>query len=147
VTSYNFEARNVRDHFVRHRHARALLTPFEDGAADDFAFTLISRGEGRVAFQSVNFPDRCLRHRGFEVWLEAPAGDDDAVWREDSTFFFERGLADVDGYSFRSANFPDRYLRHRDHELWVEPSQRHLDEQLRNDATFYRRPAVRPAAG
>ena len=141
MSNVNLESRNIPDHFIRHRNFAGELTR-RDGLVNDFAFTLVGRGSGQVAIRSVNFPDRYLRHRDFRIFLEPPASPDDGLWRLDSTFFFERGLADPDALSFRSVNFPDRYLRHRDFHLWLEPPAGDSDDLFRNDATFYRRPAA-----
>jgi hypothetical protein len=134
MDKYEFRSHNVSDHFVRHRSFQGELTR-KDGAAEDFSFMLVRRGEHQVAIRSVNFPDRYLRHRQFRVWLE---GGTDQLFQQDSTFFFERGLADPEGVSFRSVNYPDRYIRHRDFHLWVEAPADSADEAFRNDATFHR---------
>lgn len=138
---YRFEAFNFRGHYIRHRGFRGLITR-EEGPLDDLAFTLERRGAGpRVALRSVNLPDRYLRHRNFEVWLDQPGGPGDGLFRADSTFFLEEGLAHDGGFSFRSVNLPDRYLRHRNFHLWVEAPSGPGDLQFRKDATFFRRPA------
>ena len=141
MTSYNFEASNLPGFFIRHRDFLGEMTE-QWGPSEDFAFTLVNRGNGQVAFRSANFPDRYLRHRDYRVHLDAPAGPDDELFRLDSSFTRVPGLADRQGYSFRSANFPDRYLRHRDYHLWIEPPPDDEDELFRKDATFYQRPAA-----
>lgn len=117
-------------------------SPGVGGPINDFAFRLVSRGQGQVALRSVNFPDRFLRHRDFRIHLEGPAGPGDSIWMLDSTFSFEQGQADRTGVSFRSVNFPDRYLRHRDFHLVLEPQSGPGDELFRRDATFRRKPAM-----
>jgi hypothetical protein len=136
---YQFESTNVPGYFIRHRNFAGELTE-KDGALDDFAFTLVRRGaQNRMAFRSVNFPDRYLRHRDLRVWLEGPSYDGDAQFAADSTFFLVRGLADPDGMSFRASNAAEGYLRHRDFHLWVEaPAAGPGDQQFRRDATFHR---------
>jgi hypothetical protein len=137
MTKYNFESHNFRGFFIRHANFKGELTRQGD-PINDFAFTLANRGQGLVAFKSVNFPDRYLRHQAFRIHLHAPAGPRDELFRQDSTFSLRRGLADDEGFSFRSVNFPDRYLRHRDFHLWVEPPAHADDELFHKDATFYR---------
>jgi len=138
---YQFRSFNVPDHFIRHSNFQGELTR-KTGPMDDFAFVMLRRGSGnRVALRSVNFPDRYLRHRDFRIWLEGPRDGDDQLFQQDSTFYFEKGLADAEGVSFRSFNFPDRYLRHRDFHLWVEAPTGDADQVFRKDATFYRQPA------
>ena len=137
----NLESVNFPGHFVRHAFFLGELTRF-GGPIADFSFALVRRGDGLVALRSSNFPDRFLRHRDFRIRLEGPNGPDDELWRRDSTFHFERGLADPDGVSFRSVNFPDRYLRHRDFHLVLEPPAGPGDQLFRRDATFIRKPAA-----
>jgi hypothetical protein len=137
----NLEASNVPGHFVRHSAFLGELTE-PDRTIQDFAFQLVSRGDGLVAIRSRNFPMRFLRHRDLRIHLESSAFTGDEQFRLDSTFALRRGLADRDGVSFRSLNFPDRYLRHRDSHLWVEAPAGPDDELFRRDATFVRRPAM-----
>jgi hypothetical protein len=131
-----FQSFNFRDRFIRHRNFQGELSRRRDGGPEaDFSFALLNRGKGRVSLRSVNFQDRFLRHRDFRILLEGPAGPRDELFKLDSTFFFERGLADPKGVSFRSVNFPDRYLRHRDFLLFLEPKD---SPNLVPDATFFR---------
>lgn len=141
MTNINLESVNFPDHFIRHAGFLGELTR-RGGPINDFAFTLVRRGEGLVALRSVNFPDRFLRHSQFRIHLHGPNGPVDELWRLDSTFHFERGLSDPAGVSFRSVNFPDRYLRHRDFHLFLEPPAGPDDGLFRQDATFLRRPAA-----
>ena len=141
MSNINLESLNLPGHFIRHAAFLGELTR-RGGPVNDFAFTLISRGAGKVAIRSLNFPDRFLRHRDFRIHLEGPAGAGDDLWMQDSSFFFEQGLADRAGVSFRSLNFPDRYLRHRDFHLVLDPPSGPDDELFRRDATFFRRPAA-----
>jgi hypothetical protein len=132
---FEFESVNVRRHFIRHQNFQGELTR-KEGPAEDFFFTLERRGsQGLVALRSVNFRDRCLRHRDFRVFLEGPSGTQDRLFQQDSSFFLEPGLADPTGFSFRSFNFRDRFLRHRDFHLFVEPED---SPNLAPDATFFR---------
>jgi alpha-L-arabinofuranosidase B-like protein len=139
MSVFQFRSVNFPDHFIRHRDFLGELNKETvGGELGDFSFQLVNRGhdqEGRqrVSLRSVNFPDRYLRHRDFRIHLEGPNGPDDQLFRTDSTFFFEIGLADLKGVSFRSVNFPDRYLRHRDFHLWLEPRD---SPNLVPDATF-----------
>ena len=135
---------NFRDRFIRHRNYVGELTP-TDPTSGDFLFTVVPRGEGRVALRSVNFPDLCLRHREFRIWLEGPTGPDDTLFAADSTFQLERGLMDPNNpqsVSFRSVNYPDRYLRHRNYMLYLEPRN---SANLAADGTFYTVPVPLPA--
>ena len=128
MTNYNFESYNIPGFFIRHFKFKGPLRR-QTGPIKDWTSALVNRGQGQIAFKSVNFPDRRLRHQNFRIRLHAPAGPDDQLFREDSTFTLLRGLADDKGFSFRSLNFRDRYLRHRDFHLWVEPPAHPADEK------------------
>lgn len=131
-----FQSFNVRNRFIRHRNFEGVLSRKQDGGPeDDFSFAVVGRGDGQISLRSANFPDRFLRHRDFRILLEKSAGPGDQLFRLDSTFFFEVGLAASDGVSFRSVNFPDRYLRHRDFRLFLESRD---SPNLAADATFIR---------
>lgn len=141
MSNINLESLNFPGHFIRHAGFLGELTR-RGGPVNDFAFTLVSRESGKVAVRSVNFRDRFLRHRDFRIHLEGPAGPGDDLWIQDSTFFFEQGLADREGVSFRSLNFPDRYLRHRNFHLVLDAPAAPDDGLFRQDATFFRRRAA-----
>jgi hypothetical protein len=141
MANVNLQSVNIPEHFVRHAAFLGELTRF-GGPSGDFAFTIVSRGNGTIAIRSVNVPDRFIRHRDFRIHLEGPNGGSDQLWRDDSTFRLVRGLADANGVSFRSVNFPDRYIRHRDFHLWLEGPAGPADDLFRRDATFLRRPAA-----
>ena len=72
-----------------------------------------------VSFQSVNSPDRYLRHFDYAIRLDV--NDNTAAFRGDATFHRVAGLADSTWSSFRSYNFPDRYLRHANYVLRIDP--------------------------
>jgi hypothetical protein len=131
-----FQSFNFSDRFIRHRNFHGELTPRGAGEPQDYAFAIVSRGDGRVALRSESFPDRFLRQRDFRIQLDESPGPADARFKLDTTFFLEPGLADPAGISLRSVHFPDRYLRHRDFRLFVEPRD---SANLAPDATFFRR--------
>ena len=127
---------NFRDRFIRHRNFEGILSRKQDGGPkEDFSFTLVSRGAGRVALKAVNVPNHFLRHANFLIVLGKSNGPGDQLFQLDSTFFLEKGLADQSGVSFRSVNFPDRYLRHRNFKLVLDPK---TSPNLAADATFFR---------
>ena len=84
-----------------------------------------------VSFQSVNFPNRYLRHQDNAILLAENNGS--ALFKEDATFFLREGLDNPDKFSFESYNFPGNYIRHRDFLLYSEPMATNQD---RADATF-----------
>jgi hypothetical protein len=141
MSTINLESLNFPGHFIRHAGFLGELTR-RGGPVNDFAFTLVSRGSGKVAVRSVNFRDRFLRHRDFRIRLEGPAGPGDDLWMQDSTFFFEQGLADREGVSFRSLDVPDRCLRHRDFHLVLERRGRPTRRCSGGTRPSFRRPAA-----
>jgi hypothetical protein len=84
-----------------------------------------------VSFQSVNYPDRYLRHYSYQLRLDA--GDGTSAFAQDATFYKVAGLADAGWTSFRSCNVPTRYIRHADYALRIDPLSTATD---RADATF-----------
>ncbi len=83
------------------------------------------------SFQSVNYPDRYLRHYNFQ--LELDPNDGTTAFKQDATFYKTAGPADSTWPSFRSYNFPDRYIRHANCVLRIDPITTATD---RSDATF-----------
>jgi hypothetical protein len=75
---------------------------------------------GMVSFESVNYPNRFLRHAGFRCWLHFINSGLD---KDDSSFTVVNALnGDPSMVSFRSANFPSYYLatkREAPHEVWI----------------------------
>jgi hypothetical protein len=141
VDVFQLRSFNFPDFYIRHRNFLGELTEEAVGEQEDFSFELVNRGhdpQGRslAALRSVNFPALYLRHRDFRLRLEGPNGSGDQLFRKDSAFYIEPGLAHQagsGGISFRSFNYPDRYIRHRDFHLWVEPRD---SANLAPDATF-----------
>lgn len=131
---------NFRNLFIRHRNFLGELTEVRTDLDKQDAEWHIVRGladPSGVSLESANFPNHFLRHQDFRLKLHerpAPNSPDDALFREDATFFREPGLANSNGMSFRSVNFPDRYIRHRDFHLFVEPKD---SPNLAADATFF----------
>ncbi|HEX8067876.1 MAG TPA: AbfB domain-containing protein [Thermoleophilaceae bacterium] len=131
---FQFEAIAPRGHFIRHRAFLGDLTT-KDRIVDDFSFSFVRRGQqGLVSLRSKNFPRRFLRHRDFRIRLEEPAGSGDQLFARDSSFFFERGLADPNGVSFRSFNLRDHFIAHRDFQLFILPED---TPNLAQQATFF----------
>lgn len=102
-----------------------LLVPFCSSFSTAQAQTTIS------SFQSVNYPDRYIRHKGFMGYIDPIHSDLD---RKDASFVLVPGLADKRFFSFRSVNYPDHYLRHQNFELKLHRPDG--SDLFRNDATF-----------
>ena len=57
-------------------------------------------------------PDRLLRHRNYEFWLD-PNSDSSDLYFKDSSFTVRNGLNGTLGsISFESVNYPGHFLRH-----------------------------------
>ena len=90
----SFQSVNYPDSYLRHQNYRLKLAE-PDGSQlfkEDATFKLVSGNAGSedcgwVSFESFNYPNRFIRHRSFELWVES--GDSD-LFRADSTFMSER---------------------------------------------------------
>ncbi len=94
-------------------------------APDSFAQPALS------SFQSVNYPDRYIRHKGFLGYIDPINSQLD---RKDTSFVVVPGLADKKMFSFCSVNYPDHYLRHQNFEMKLHRLEG--SDLYRNDATF-----------
>ena len=122
---------NIANNFIIHKNGRGRISN-STTSEDDGKWKMVPGLAGRgVSFQSVNFPNRYLRHRNSEVWLDAEQSN--VLFKEDATFLIRRGLSDQTLTSFESLNFPGRYLRHKNFLLYVEAINSELDKK---DATF-----------
>lgn len=130
-----WESFNFPGYFIRHAWSRGRIdtnvSPFADS---QFYMVPGLANSSAVSFQSVNFPDRYLRHRNGEIWLDTYDGS--ALFRADATFYKRPGLANSAYVSFESYNFPGRYIRHRNWLLYNEAVSTDLG---RRDATFIQR--------
>lgn len=88
------------------------------------------------SFQSVNYPDRYIRHRDYLGYIDPVASDSPALTKQDATFTIVAGLADARGYSFRAAN--GQYLRHYSYRVRLDADN--STDAFRQDATFYALP-------
>jgi Alpha-L-arabinofuranosidase B (ABFB) domain len=129
--------------YVRHFNNEGELTAFDpanpNAFRDDFRFKLVELDGNRVQFNSVNFPDKFLRHKNFRVLLEAKTPGDGS-FDADSTFISDQPNAGnfADGkISFGASNpeFPNHFIRHRDFHVFVNEVT-DGDEQAKQDSTF-----------
>src|SRR5262249_54621845 len=103
---------------------------------------------GTYAWQSVNYPDRFIRHRNYLGFIE-PINDRQAA--KDAVFKVQFGLA-RGCYSFESKNFPGFYLRHENFRIKLSNLDRFgqplnlltSNERDRMDATFCPYTALAP---
>jgi hypothetical protein len=93
----SFEATNprLRDHYLRHANWRLVLAKrtndrqFAEDATFCMEYGLINGGRDHstVSFKSFNFPDRYIRHRNFELWVDPVENTD--RFRLDATFLMQ----------------------------------------------------------
>jgi hypothetical protein len=90
----SFLSTNIRDHYLRHSNFRIVLSPYSSDELfrKDATFCMewgLRRvgNEESVTFRSFNFPDRVIRHRNFELWLDAV--ENTPLFRSDASFFIE----------------------------------------------------------
>jgi len=90
----SFEAADVRDHYFKHAFFRIVLAKRldEQKFREDATFCVVSGlrrikrfGVDSKSFRSFNNPDRYIRHRDFELWLDP--FENTPMFRDDATFF------------------------------------------------------------
>merc|ERR1711959_639799 len=115
----SFESVNFPGYFIRHQEFRVKLQE-NDGSelfSADATFEMVQpnaecdRGQGFFSFRSVNFPDRYLRHKNYELWLDER--DDSELFNDDTTFSLFAPACRL-----KSMNYPDHCLRHRNFEFF-----------------------------
>ena len=135
IEVFQLQSFNFQNRFIRHKSFLGELTPISTTDLQDFSFKIVPRGANLVSLKSVNFPKLSLRHQDFRIKLQGPTTANDTLFRADSTFFLEPGLANPRGVSFRSSNISDHYIRHRDFHLFLDPRD---SPNLAADATFFK---------
>jgi hypothetical protein len=90
----SFESTNVRDHYLKHAFSRIVLAKRldEQKFREDATFCTVPglhktnrSGTESMSFRSFNFPNRYIRHRNFELWLDP--FENTPLFRDDATFF------------------------------------------------------------
>lgn len=134
------EAYSFRNYYLGHAD---FVCSIDDGYvnAQDSRWKIVagladSKG---ISLQSVNFPDRYLRHSGDQTYLQP--NDNSSTFKADATFYQRKGLASGDWASYESYNLPGQYLMHRDFKLYVAAPN---GQQEIADATFAKALAVTP---
>ncbi|MGW5974740.1 AbfB domain-containing protein [Streptomyces sp. NPDC055186] len=93
-----------------------------------------------ASIQSVNFPDRLIRHRDFLGFVDR-LDNAHSLEARDFDFTIGPGLADERLFSIQASNFPNHYLRHQDFRLKLQEFKQG-DELFAQDATFELTPAL-----
>ena len=90
-----------------------------------------------VSFQSVNYPERWIRHYNYEGRID-PINPSDAIGLKDATFILRPALSGTPGaVSFESVNYPGFFLRHEDFRLKLQATNTdHHPQSFREDASF-----------
>ncbi len=97
------------------------------------------------SFQSVNDPDRLMRHSNFLGYIAAVNADSSDLAKLDAAFSVRPGLGDGTCYSLESRNYPGYFLRHTGFRLRINPFE---DAALyRMDATFCAKLPLTGASG
>lgn len=86
-----------------------------------------------VSFQSSNYPNYYLRHRNYELWLDAYESSD--LYNNDSSFTVRSALNGQAGFvSFESVNYPGYYIRHSNYLLYI--NQNDGSDLFKSDSSF-----------
>jgi hypothetical protein len=85
----------------------------------DASFKIVRAADGTpcYSFQSINFPNKYLRHANWRLRIDASDGSE--LFKQDATFCAQTGLAGQGGVSLVSRNYPGAYLRHYNGEVWL----------------------------
>jgi hypothetical protein len=129
-----WESYNLNTYYIRHLNGRGRIDQNVTPLADEEFFMvsgLATDDPSAVSFESINFPNRYLRHRNGEIWLDDCDGS--TLFKADATFWKRAGLANSANRSFESYNYPGEYIRHSNYLLCRQPITTDLDK---NDATF-----------
>ena len=109
-TPFRFAVHGASGVFLHHYDYRVRADASPAMLADSqFRIVTGLAGSGTVSLESANYPGRYLRHKNYELWVEASDGS--SLFRSDASFTRRAGLADASGASFESYNFPGRYIR------------------------------------
>ena len=96
----SFESTNVRDHYLKHAFFRIVLAKRLDERkfSEDATFCTVwglhktrRSGTDSMSFRSFNFPNRYIRHRNLELWLDP--FENTASFRDEATFFMVQPAA------------------------------------------------------
>ncbi|MBB5867176.1 hypothetical protein F4553_000555 [Allocatelliglobosispora scoriae] len=90
-----------------------------------------------ISLESLNVPNRFVRHAGFLAELSPIVSDTD---RHDATFQLVPGLSDSRLVSFASYNYGNSVLRHQDYR--VRLGERQADDLFHQDSTFVMTPGL-----
>jgi hypothetical protein len=95
-----------------------------------------------VRYESVNYPQRYIRHRNYLGYIEPINTSLDEL---DSSFRITPGLANANCISLESRNFPNYFLRHRNYRIILSANEN--NDLFRQDATFCPRNGLNSRGG
>lgn len=90
---WSFEALYPRGHYLRHANFQIVLSKrinerqFNEDATfcGEWGMAGDMPTQRSVTFRSLNFPDRMIRHRNFELWLDV--AQNDPQFKRDASFY------------------------------------------------------------
>ena len=148
-----FRASNFPEHALRHCSFHLFIdkndgsnpacAPDDATYRADISFVVESAPIlQRVSLQSVNYPDRWVRHCSFLGVLDnnTMAGCTLSLQRQDSTFLMGPGLSGGNSVSFESVNYPGHFLRHQGFRIKLQPNDG--SDLFAKDASFDRVPGL-----
>ena len=128
---WKLQASNKPNHYMRHKNFLVRLDKFEDSESFEWNVVKGLCGSG-ISFQSENYPNYYLRHSNDEAKLEKY--EDSALFKSESCFIPQDGLANKDQSSFQLYNKQGHFLRHKNALLRIEPDDN--SGTFTQDATF-----------
>jgi hypothetical protein len=130
---YLFESYNSPGFYIRHQNSLGKITQIPSKLdKKDATFRIVRGLIGKCnSFESINYPGYYLRHQNSLIKLDKE--EDDNLFKQDSTFCLEKGLANSTDYSFQSYNYPSKYILNKNGNLYIEEGKGDL---FNKDATF-----------
>ncbi|MBN1412535.1 MAG: family 43 glycosylhydrolase [Spirochaetales bacterium] len=129
-----FLPHNMPGYYIRHEDSRGKISSKEEPSLSrQFKVVAGLADTAGISLESIDFPNRFLRQRNIEIWMDVFDGSD--TYRADATFYVHSGWADGKKISFESYSNPGKYMRHLDSLLYISPISTQQDKE---DATFQR---------
>jgi len=119
---YKFRNRAFRDRVFRHRGFAMYLDPIRWGTTyrADSTFRVVpgrANSNGWISLQSVNYPDRFMRHSGYWMWVHHSRAH---IEKLDGTFKVHNSPHARGYVRFESYNFRNFYIREHHKRLRID---------------------------
>jgi alpha-L-arabinofuranosidase len=130
----SFEAIKFPRHYIRHFNFELWVNQSDGGAVfnQDATFNVMFPKAPRVrpnmrhTFQSVNFPDRAIRHRNFEGFIDLVNDASPPLDKNDATFQVVPALSPTApgcvSFAAVNAGLGNHYLRHANFHIRLDPN-------------------------